>query len=245
MFQYAYIKALSLRTNSNLLLDLHEYKTYFRSFDLECFAIQKRYCKHSDLPWYENLHSNNKYINFLIIKIKWLAKKLNKNHYVEKQLNFDTDFLNIKQWHIEWYFQTEQYFIDYEDEIRNDFTFAIPPSSKNQETIDLIDNCNAVSIHIRRWDYVSNTSTNSYHGVCSLDYYHKAIKIITEKVNNPVFFFFSDDMDRVKENLKVNQESHYVDRNDAETNYEDMRLMNNSNLFSNLRRFNYFSLCRS
>gem|GEM_PF-4140711 len=52
-------------------------------------------------------------------------------------------------------------------------------------------------------------------------------------------------MDRVKENLKVNQESHYVDRNDAETNYEDMRLMNNSNLFSNLRRFNYFSLCRS
>jgi len=226
MFQYVYIKALSLRNNATFCLDISSFKSYkLHQYDLEYFNIDKNYCLKSGIPLYERLRSNNKYINFLLVQLKWICKRLNNNHSVEKQFNFDLWMTNIKNWYIEWYFQTEKYFIDYEDEIRKDFSFTIPPSSKNQETIDLIDNGNAVSIHIRRWDYVSNTSTNSYHGVCSLDYYHKAIKIITEKVNNPVFFFFSDDMDWVKENLNMVDESYYVDWNNAESNYEDMRLM--------------------
>lgn len=223
MFQYAYIKALSLRNKQDFKLDVSEYKTYFRPYELEIFDIEKNYASKKEIPFYENLYSKNKYFNFLLIQINWILKRLNPNHHIEKY-NFDKGLLNIKSWYIQWYFQTEKYFKDFENEIRKDFEFIIPPSKKNQETIEIITNCNSISIHIRRWDYITNSTTNEKHWTCSIDYYKKAIELIQFKITNPVFFIFSDDMDWVKENLKI-EKAYYIDWNNADKNYEDMRLM--------------------
>ena len=226
MFQYAYIKALSLKNNSNFRLDIETFEHYkLHKYCLEFFNIQRKYCKISEVPFYKKFNSNNKYLEYLLVKIKCLAKKFNKNHYIEKQFNFDADFLNIKQGYVEGYFQTEKYFIEYEDDIRKDFTFAISPSPENEKIIEKINSCNAISIHIRRWDYISNDTTNRVHGTCDLNYYKQAIGLIKEKIDNPIFFFFSDDINWAKEHLKVSEKSYYIDRNNANTNYEDMRLM--------------------
>ncbi len=224
MFQYAYIKALSLRTGQDFMIDIHEFQTYkLHKYCLEFLTIKKNYAKTSEIPRYERLYSTNRYIQFLLIKLRWICKAINPSHYTEKQFNFDQDFMDVVSWYIEWYFQTEKYFIDYEDEIRSDFVFVLPPSQKNWEMIQVIAWCNSVSIHIRRWDYLQGNNPN-YHGICGLDYYHRAIDIITSKIDDPVFFVFSDDIERVKDNLKIDN-AHYIDRNTAETNYEDMRLM--------------------
>lgn len=223
MFQYAYVKALSLRMQTDFLLDLHEYDHYFRPYELEVFDIDKNYAKLSNIPRYERLHSSNKYINFLYFKLQWLCKECNPHHHSERNLQYNEKLLSIVDGYIDWYFQTEKYFIDYENEIRSDFIFVPPPSKQNQQTIDMINWCNSVSIHIRRWDYLKGNNPN-FHGTCSLDYYHRAIDLIVSKIADPVFFVFSDDIDRVKDNLKIDN-THYIDRNTAETNYEDMRLM--------------------
>ncbi len=224
MFQYAYVKALSLRNKQDFKLDFFEYKTYFRPYELEIFDIEKNYASKKQTPFYENLYSKNKYIWYLLTKFKNICKKLNKKDYIEKQFNFDSDFFNIKFWYIQWYFQTEKYFIDFENEIRKNFEFIIPPSKKNQKTIQIINNYNSVSIHIRRWDYVTNPKANNVHWTCSLAYYQKAIEVIKTKINNPVFFIFSDDIKWVKDNLKI-EKAYYIDWNNADKNYEDMRLM--------------------
>ncbi len=88
-----------------------------------------------------------------------------------------------------------------------------------------IESTNAVSLHIRRGDYVKVKETNDFHGVCSIAYYETAIELITNKINDPVFYIFSDDMDWVKKNFNIRQNHVFVDANDAATNYEDMRLM--------------------
>ncbi len=226
MFQYTFIKALSLKNSVDFKLDISWFEQYkLHKYCLEFFNIEKKYCSKNEIPFYENINSNNKYINFALIKFKWICKNLNKNNFVEKQFNFDKDFLNIKNWYVEWYFQTEKYFIDFENEIRKDFEFIIPPSEKNKEIIEIIQSSNSVSIHIRRWDYITNSSANSFHGTCDLDYYRKAIELIKAKIENPTFFFFSDDINWVKENLQLEEKSYYVDWNNADTNYEDMRLM--------------------
>lgn len=221
MFQYAFIKALSLRNKKDFSLDISEYKTYFRPYELEIFNIEKKYANKNELPFYESLNSNNKYIDFIFNKIKWVLRSLNKNHYIEKQLSFDKKFLDIESWYIEWYFQTEKYFKDFENEIRKDFNFLIKPSKKNHDTIDIIKKCNSVSLHIRRWDFLKH----NFHNVCSIDYYKKSIELIKSKIDNPIFFIFSDDINWAKENLKIPDKNYYIDWNNADTNYEDMRLM--------------------
>jgi hypothetical protein len=46
-----------------------------------------------------------------------------------------------------------------------------------------------------------------------LDYYKKAMDYMKKNVKKPVFFFFSDDPQRVKDNIKTSDESYYIDQN--------------------------------
>ncbi len=78
-----------------------------------------------------------------------------------------------------------------------------------------------MSIHIRRGDFLNNER----HNTDKNSYYKEAIELIENKVENPVFFVFSDDMDWVKTNLNAKHETNFIDFNDALTNFEDMKLM--------------------
>ena len=223
MFQYAYIKALSLRNQTDFLLDLWEFSNYFRPYELKVFAIEKKYANPKQVPRYESLHSSNKYLNHLYFKIREFAKKRNPQHYIESEFAFLKPFTEITLGYIEWYFQSELYFKDFESEIRKDFTFVSPATGKNLEILEKIQTENSVSVHIRRWDYLKGNNIN-IHWVCSLDYYQQAINYIKSKIDYPVFYFFSDDIARVRENIKVEQ-AHYIDWNSWSSSWEDMRLM--------------------
>lgn len=227
MFQYAYIKSLSLRQKKEFKLDISWFKHYtLHKYCLEFFDIQKTYATTHDTPWYEHIYIRNKYGAYIWERfIKPFLIVCNPWHHQEKQFHFDPSFLDISSWYIDGYFQTEKYFLAYEDEIRKDFTFIISPDVKNQEMAQKIKNANSVSLHIRRWDYVTNATTSRIHGTCDLVYYQEAIRYILQHVENPIFFLFSDDIDRVKKHLKLDSEKHYIDFNNAEKNYEDLRLM--------------------
>ena len=95
----------------------------------------------------------------------------------------------------------------------------------------MIQSSDAVAIHVRRGDYISNQNTTEFHGICSLDYYHKAIDEIISKVNDPHFFVFSDDPEWTQENLKIDAPTTYVAHNSSDKNYEDLRLMSLCNHF--------------
>jgi hypothetical protein len=67
-------------------------------------------------------------------------------------------------------------------------------SVENQKIVDQIKNCCAVSLHIRRGDYVQNPVTLAKHGLCSVEYYLNAVKYIATNLVEPRFFIFSDDI---------------------------------------------------
>ena len=52
----------------------------------------------------------------------------------------------------------------------------------------------SVSIHVRRGDYENLPEAKAMHGgICSLDYYHKAIDFIRQRLgSNICFYLFSD-----------------------------------------------------
>jgi hypothetical protein len=95
----------------------------------------------------------------------------------------------------------------------------------NAELKEEIGNTNAVSLHVRRGDYVHNSTNAATYEVCSLDYYRASIRHMAERIQQPKFFIFSDDIAWVKNNLKIDFPHHYVDCNHGEESYNDMRLM--------------------
>ena len=227
MFQFAAAKALALKHNAQLVLDCTSFKKAVngltpRNYELAVFNGNNfHYLKESD-------------------KHKWLAEELSIyykflqrlglnrvcEYYRQPTFGFDSTFFNTpNNSYLIGYFQTEQYFVDYKEAIRKVFTFPEPQLEKNKLLIQQIREQNAVSVHVRRGDYVKVASNLKHHGVCSVNYYQNALSIIKEKVDQPTFYFFSDDMEWVKSNLKVEAKVLYINHNTGDQSFEDIRLM--------------------
>lgn len=109
------------------------------------------------------------------------------------------------------YYQNISEFENVVDEVRKQFTFKNKFSSDIDTLAQKIaDTENSVCVHVRRGDYVYNSTANSYHGVMDIDYYQSAQERIEKKYSNPTYFIFSEDIDWCKENLKSNFEVYFI-----------------------------------
>lgn len=121
------------------------------------------------------------------------------------------------------YWQTEKYFKNIDDKIRNDFQFKYG-EEKLRKLSDEIKSKQSVSVHIRRGDYLK--AEDIYGGICTKQYYDNAIEKISENVDSPEFYFFSDDIEWVKENYMA-PNYHYISSNmfDVYEDWYDLCLM--------------------
>ena len=126
------------------------------------------------------------------------------------------------------YWQSERYFADAEQVIRREFQLAQEPRQELRPLLSQIERENAVSLHIRRGDYVAASEADPLHYPCDLSYYRAAVEYIASKVANPCFFLFSDDPEWVRENLKLDQPMILVSRNGQTEDFEEMHLMSRS-----------------
>lgn len=124
------------------------------------------------------------------------------------------------------YWQSERYFVKHATTIRNDFKFKQPPAGYSAALARSILGSAAISVHIRRGDYVNNAKTLSWHGVCPPEYYFNAIENLRKRVPGATFFVFSDDLRWVADVLLPRYpDLILVDQNGGENSYNDMRLM--------------------
>lgn len=124
------------------------------------------------------------------------------------------------------YWQTEKYFKDIRPHILEAFRFpSIKPGSRNEAIIDEIGSKNVISVHVRRGDYVKIGNTQ---GICTLDYYRKALELMKEKTEPEMFLVFSDDISWCRDNIARflgDIPAVYVDWNKGENSFRDMQLM--------------------
>lgn len=97
-------------------------------------------------------------------------------------------------------------------------------SEKTKALQQRIESCNSISLHVRRDDYLSPNHENLFGGICTINYYEKAIKYICEYVRDPVFYVFSDDIPWVQENLVI-PDAVYVTHNKGGDSWQDMYLI--------------------
>ena len=123
------------------------------------------------------------------------------------------------------YWQSETYFADDAVRIRGDLALRHEPDAATRACLRQIRQCDSVSIHVRRGDYVSDQQTAAFHGICSVEYYHGAMRHIAARIERPQFFVFSDDPEWARANIRSSVPTTYVSHNDATRPHEDLRLM--------------------
>lgn len=95
------------------------------------------------------------------------------------------------------YWQTEKYFKNIRNELLADFSFKCGDIKFEELKKELKDNPQYVSVHVRRGDYLQNPEI--YGNLAESNYYKRAMEYINTKVDDPVYVYFSDDIQWVKE----------------------------------------------
>lgn len=113
------------------------------------------------------------------------------------------------------YWQNQSYFKNYKKDIYNLFSF--------KNSVDFHLEKNSVAVHVRRGDYVTNKLARDTLGVLPISYYKKSMILLARKINNPIFYIFSDDIEWVKKNFDF--ESFNIKFIENSKAYEDLQCM--------------------
>lgn len=202
LFQYAFALYLKQECNVRVQFDSNCF-TFDESREIEIDLINSEIGISKNSQLFTNFQSINYRLRLLLFKINPI------NRYFDDQKIFEKNIIdNSKNYYFDGYWQTDFYI----SKIKNKTDFFKPKGLIPlfiEEYFNQIINCNSVVLHVRRGDYFSPLYINRY-GVCNTNYYLRAIDYIRNKVNSPVFFVFSDDLDWVKDNLVLPEKTVFI-----------------------------------
>jgi hypothetical protein len=228
LFQYALGRHLAEIHNTSLALDITGYETYkLHSYSLWAFNIRENFASPEETA--SLTVRKQRVMERLSARLLHRRPKLAPTHIREERsqhYRFNPDILSLPDGvYLDGYWQTEKYFIDIAGIIRREASVKFSQIGKDKEIAQVIDSVESVSLHIRRGDYVSNPKTHHARGTCDLNHYFRCVEQLCRRVTNPHFFIFTDDPQWARDNLNLSYPTTFVDHNNADKNYEDLRLM--------------------
>ena len=227
MLQYAFYKAL-IHRGIEAKIDISGFKNYklHNGYELErVFGVKPNYatldeCYKLGMPKIDFL---NRVINRIKRELGIVCS--NDSYYeqsIEETMQYLPQMFKVdKDMYLFGYWNSYKYFENIYNEVIEDFRFKNEFDDKNKKIQEKIEKCNSVSIHVRRGDYLD---FDIYKNICDKEYYEKAIKYISARVERPAFFIFSNDIMWCKKNLEI-KDATYIEGNNGGNSYKDMQLM--------------------
>jgi hypothetical protein len=224
LFQYALGRALSLRNNDELKLDISFYGLGIepdRSFKMAHFNIPNI----SDIiatpadfnkvgipaPARQDVFSKIWRVMHRLLESR---KPLHKRRVVlEPKFGFCPEILKIEgNCYLSGVWQSEKYFAGCTEQIRKDFELAVPLSGAAAGMTERIRSAGdgSISVHVRRGDQVDDPKLLKKHGRLDRDYYLPAAEYAAGMVRSPHLFVFSDDISWCENNMLFNLPTTYV-----------------------------------
>ncbi|MBP0598388.1 alpha-1,2-fucosyltransferase [Herbaspirillum sp. LeCh32-8] len=231
LFQYATGLALARHHQARLELDLtwfqlvhHLPNTTVRRYALAPFGVQER-TKSRPTPEGTPLRF------FLYRVMSKLRRELGLNTQGattlnEKSFRFDAAIYNAPPpVFLYGYWQSHLYF----DAIRAELRALIGTPREMSEASAALHRqilaSDAICLHVRRGDYITNQHAATTHGLCDMSYYHTGIAAARQGLPAPHAYLFSDDPEWVKANLKLDIPMTVVDANGPDDAHQDLWLM--------------------
>lgn len=227
MFQYAYAKLVEKRTDDTVKLDYSAYenldgdmvrKPRIMRFQLTLPAADKediaKICKLQ--------HKGNSLSFWYKVKI-FLESKLNKNYAFEPNRAYIDPAGLQNKLYFDGYWQSWRYVDEVREVLKQDFVPAQPLSEKTQGFQKKMQSENAVFVGVRKGDY---TAEIEHYGSFDSSYYQKAMTLIEQTVENPVYYVFSNDVQWCKDNMDWGGRTVcYREPEDQTDDFEELMLM--------------------
>lgn len=237
MFEYACGRALSIKHQVPLKLDLSYLNRVWleklkgnpvRHYALGIFNLPAELAKKEEIPfltWFPGTRFTpiiNRFNQYFRLPAPFIFRETpgGPKENLKKLESL------VSHLYLDGYFQSEKYFSKIAEVIYQDFTFKNQLTPQSQELAKSIKKLNSVSLHIRRGDYVENARISRFHGALTPDYYQRGIAFLAQKISEPHFFIFGDDLTWAHQNLKINHPMTFIEHNFVTPHYyEDMFLM--------------------
>lgn len=225
LFQYACGRYLALQNKTTLKLDAtglsRDDRGIIRPYSLGVFNIQAGLATAEEIKQIKR-EPRGRWPK----KIKHALKKHSiipaKNYIPEIDFSWEKILSLRGNLYLGGFFQNEKFFDQIAETIRQDFTLKPELADFDPALTEKIKKSLSVSLHIRRGDYASDEATRLLHGLQPLEYYRQAMELISQKIDNPKYFVFSDDIAWCQKNLPMPPETIFVT---GKKDYEDLTLM--------------------
>ncbi|HKM02191.1 MAG TPA: alpha-1,2-fucosyltransferase [Sedimentibacter sp.] len=209
LFQYALYRKL-LHQGKDAKVDLSWFnikkRNQQRTYKLDLFQTDIRECTRREKKKLANGTDNRR--QRIIQKV--IGKR--KSHvYEKKAYTFDASILERDNVYLEGYWQTQLYFADIKEILQKEIIMEHNKSIYFNETLKRIMVTNSISVHIRRSDYL--LKAEKYGNICTKEYYNNALNYMERKIQNPVFYIFTDDMVWAKDTYKDRKDIVFIDGN--------------------------------
>ncbi|HET6226841.1 MAG TPA: alpha-1,2-fucosyltransferase [Bacteroidia bacterium] len=222
MFQYAYGRMLTAK-----------HQTVFKIYFDDCGFGWAEHSKKLTLSKFNisaQLATEADRSQFICDSSNKVTRVIHKLGRLRKGLHYIGDGARVHDYHLhalnapdnsftDGFWQSEIYFDSIAPIIKKEFTIKEPLSAHAKQIEKQINESNAVSIHVRRGDYLEQTAV---YWICNVDYYQRALEVVKKRTQDIVVFIFSNDAEWVKLNLKLDATIVVVENTRA---YEDMHLM--------------------
>lgn len=228
MFIYAMVRAMAIRNHTSMAFNLHNGFDNDFQFQrkLELQNLNVKIGGNAPLAVFD--YKGARYIQYL-------SKKIGKNILLpyydiiheKTPMHFQSELVekHIINAYLEGYWQSEKYFQDIKDQIRDDFKIIRPmPEYVIAELNEARqDNQPLVFIGVRRYQECTQLRP---HMVLEADYYNKAIEYIEDKIPNVKFIVFSQQPEWAQQNLKAKNRIIFTRRKTGSfATIEDLYLM--------------------
>jgi hypothetical protein len=223
LYQYAlYEKFKTL--GKEVKLDLYAYKTAtgedreWRSLELDLLdGIEYETCTSRE----RTLFLDNSMKPLDRIRRKIFGRK---SRQVTEKGDYMPEIFDMEDVYLYGFWGCERYYTDIIPLLQDKIRFHKSDNEKNEMTIKRVRNENSVSIHVRRQDYLTVADGKRYMGICTEEYYREAINYIRQRVENPKFYIFSDDLEYAKTHFNA-ENMQVVDWNSGAESLYDMEIM--------------------
>ncbi len=222
LFIYAFARRLQLEYgNEEIIFDLSALKRYYYTADYKLDQFNLPDNISYDVKKIGWIHRFKFTLSSKIFHVEqYLFQKLRKNSlvpafitkkwlrrgciYYTNRTFMDFPKINRKFKYVYGYFQGDQYFNQYIDEIRKDITLKSELTDEETSFVKMMANTNSVGISIRANKTPENPKVkdNVWLGFITKDFYYKGMEIMAKEIKDPRFFVFADDIQEVENNYK-------------------------------------------